>query len=71
MVETRKGILSKAKLALRPMTILASLSGVKGLRYTPRFAGPPLTPLQLAVPEVCSIYMNKVLDNADDVIHGT
>jgi hypothetical protein len=26
VVETRKGILSKAKLALRPMTILASLA---------------------------------------------
>jgi hypothetical protein len=28
-----------------------------------------LTPLRLAALEVCSIYMKKVIDNADDVIH--
>jgi hypothetical protein len=30
-----------------------------------------LTPLQLAELEVCLAYRKKVLDNADDVIHGT
>ena len=33
--------------------------------------GRPLTPLQLAALEVCSTYMKKVFDNADDVIHGS
>jgi hypothetical protein len=76
LVETRKGILSKAKLALRPMTILPSLRGV--IRYTSRFAEPPLTPLQLAELEVClephenaSSYRKKDIDNAADVIHRT
>ena len=76
MVETRKGIRSKAKLALRPMTILPSLRSV--IPYTSRFAGPPLTPLQLAELEVClelhenaSSYRKNDIDNAADVIHGT
>ena len=51
MVETRNGILSTAKPALRPMTILVSLT--------------------LIALEVCVEVYEKVLDNADDVIHRT
>src|SRR5215472_4074262 len=40
-----------------------ALRGVKGL--------PPLTPFQLAGQRFAWIYMKKVLDSADDVIHGT
>jgi hypothetical protein len=71
LVETRKGILSKAKLALRPMTILASLARRQGSSINVPLRGPPLTPLRLAALEVYSIYMKKVIDNADDVIDGT
>ncbi len=73
MVETHKRILSKAKLALRPMTILASLMRRQGssinvpLRGTPT----PLTPLRLAELEVRIESHKKTLDNAAAVIHGT
>ena len=71
MVETRKGILSKAKLALRPMTILASLTRRQGSAINVPLRGTPLTPLRLAELEVCLSYMKRVLDNADNVIHRT
>lgn len=71
MVETRKRILSKTKLALRPMTILASLTRRQGSSINVPLRGTPLTPLLLAALEVCLELYEKTLDNADDVIHGT
>ena len=71
MVETRKGILSKAKLALRPMTILASLTRRQGSSINVPLRGTPLTPLRLAELEVCFEPHKETIDNADDVIHGT
>ena len=71
MVETRKGILRKAKLALRPMTIVASLTRRQGPTINVPLCGPPLTPLQLVALEVCLEPHEKALDTADDVIHGT
>ena len=71
MVETRKRILSKAKLALGPMTILASPTRRQGPWINVPLRGTPLTPLRLAQLEVCIEPHNKTLDNADDVIHGT
>jgi hypothetical protein len=71
LVETGKGILGKTKLALRPMTILASLTRRQGSSINVPLREPPSTPLQLAALEVCSAYMKKGIDNADDVIHGT
>ena len=71
MVETRKRILSKAKLALRPLTILASLTRRQGSSINVPLRGTPLTPLRLAELEVCIEPQKKALDNADDVIHGT
>ena len=63
LVETRKGILSKAKLALRPLTILASLTRRQGASIN--------VLLRLAELEVCFEPHKKTLDNAADVIHGT
>jgi hypothetical protein len=71
LVETRKGILSKAKLALRPMTILASLTRRQGSSMNAPLRGTPLTPLPLAALQVCLDAYEKTLDNADDIIHGT
>jgi hypothetical protein len=71
LVETRKGILSKTKLVLRPMTILASLTRRQGSPINVPLRGTPLTPLRLAELEVCLDYMKNVLDNAANVIHGT
>jgi len=71
LVETRKRILSKAKLALRPMTILASLTRRQGSSINVPLRGTPLTPLRLAELEVCIEPYKKTLDNADDVIHRT
>ena len=71
MVETRKGILSKAKLALRPMTILTSLTRRQGSSINVPLRGTPLTPLRLAELEVCLGPHKTTLDNADDVIHRT
>jgi hypothetical protein len=70
LVETRKRILSKAKLALRPMTILASLTRRQGSSINVPLRGTPLTPLRLAELEVCIEPHKKTLDNADDVIRG-
>lgn len=69
MVETHKRILSKAKLALRPMTILASLARRQGSSINVPLRGTPLTPLRLAELEVCFEPHKKTVDNADDVIH--
>jgi len=71
LVETRKGILSKAKLALRPMTILTSLTRRQGSSINVPLRGTPLTPLRLAELEVCLGPHKTTLDNADDVIHRT
>ena len=61
MVETRNRILSKAKLALRPMTILASsLQRQASLRLF-RFVPTTLTPLPLAQLEVCMEQHKKLL----------
>jgi hypothetical protein len=64
LVETRNGILRKAKLALRPMTTLASLTGVKGLPCSGSYG----------CVWHCKKRMKKdkkTLDSADDVIHET
>jgi hypothetical protein len=71
LVETHKRILSKAKLALRPMTILASLARRQGSSINVPLRGTPLTPLRLAELEVCFEPHKKTVDNADDVIHRT
>ena len=71
MVETRKRILSKTKLALRPMTILASLTRRQGSSLNVPLRGTPLTPLRLAELKVCFEPHKTILDNADDVIHRT
>ena len=71
MVETRKRILSKAKLALGPMTILESPTRRQGPWINVPLRGTPLTPLRLAQLEVCIEPHNKTLDNADDVLHVT
>jgi hypothetical protein len=71
LVETRRGILSKAKLALRPLTILASLTRRQGASIKVPLRGTPLTPRRLAEFEVCFEPHKKTLDNAADVIHGT
>jgi len=71
LVETRNGILSKAKLVLRPMTILASLlQRQASSRIFPlRADDPDLAPARVAR----SLHgaAQKTLDNADDLIHGT
>ena len=69
MVESRERILSKTKLALRPMTILTSPTRRQGSsRNAPR-SEVPLTPFRLTALEVCLKQYEKVLDYADDVIH--
>jgi hypothetical protein len=78
LVETRKGILSRAKLALRPITILASLTRRQGSSINVPLRGAALDPAPArsarglsGVVWVCLESYEKVLDNADDVIHGT
>ena len=57
MVKTRKGILRKAKLALRPMKLFGEPTRQHRLK--------------LAELEVCPELQKKTLDSADDFIHGT
>ena len=78
MVESRKGILSKAKLALRPITILASRPRRQGSSMNAPLRWAPLTPLSArnargvrgAAKKIMKKY-EKTLDSADAVIHGT
>ena len=71
MVETRKGILSKAKLALRPMTILTSLTRRQGSSMNVPLRGAALDPAPARGARGLSGLHEKVLDNADDLIHRT
>jgi len=77
LVESRKGILSKVKLALRPIQILASRSRRQGSSSNAPLHGVSLTPLSArnargvrgAAKTIMKKY-EKTLDNAADVIHG-
>jgi hypothetical protein len=71
LVETRNRILSKAKLALRPMTILASsLQRQASLRIFPFRAHDP-DPAPARAARSLHGAAQKALDSADDRIHRT
>jgi len=78
LVESRKGILSKTKLALRPIQILASRSRRQGSSSNAPLRRAPLTPLSArnargvrgAAKTIMKKY-EKTLDSADAVIHGS
>ena len=72
LVDTGKGILSKTKLALRPMTILASLTRYQGSSMNVPLRGAALDPAAARSSRgLFDLHEKKVIDNADDVIHGT
>jgi hypothetical protein len=70
LVETRKRILSKTKLALGPMTILASLTRRQRSSINAPLRAAPSTPLLLAALEVCLELYEKVLTTPTTLYMG-